>query len=143
MTKNDHFCLLHGLVPRLSARSRPRNMRQKLPFLVLFDATGGLFWANWLFGDFWPFLGVKNGYFGRKWPYFEIFRILLMSASASLCSSNRSFGDIIWMKTNFGKIFLKIRAARKEWHFQILGRNLGRNFFQKKNFFFSPCSKMK
>ena len=75
MTENDHFCLLHWLVPRLSARSRPRNMRQKLPFLVLFDATGGRFLANWLFGDFWPFLGVKNGHFGRKWPYFEIFRI--------------------------------------------------------------------
>ena len=49
----------------------------------------------------------------------------------------------IWMKKKFGKIFLKIRAASKMWHFQNLGRNLGRKIFQKKNFFFSPCLKMK
>ena len=48
-----------------------------------------------------------------------------------------------WKKNSWNKIFLKIRAASKMWHFQNFGRNLGRKLFQKKNFFFSPCLKMK
>ena len=47
---------------------------------------GGQNWVNVLYGDFGPFLGVKNALFGSKLHFFAIFEILLLSASASLCS---------------------------------------------------------
>ena len=55
-----------------------------LTFCVFFDAMEWLFMASWNLYDFWPFLGVKNGVFRRKLPFFQIFGILLLSASASL-----------------------------------------------------------
>ena len=61
-------------------------MREMLAFHASFDATEWTFMDFGYFYDFWPFLGVKNGGFGRKWPFFQIFGFLLLSASASLCS---------------------------------------------------------
>ena len=59
-------------------------MRQTLAFRASFDATEWTFMDFGYFHDFWPFSGVKNGVFGRKWPFFQIFGFLLLSASASL-----------------------------------------------------------
>ena len=43
--------------------------------------------------------------------------------------ASRSYVNIIWMKTNFGKIFLKIRAASKMWHF-LGGKNVWNGIFK-------------
>ena len=60
-------------------------MREMLAFHASFDATEWTFMDFGYFYDFWPFLGVKNGGFGRNWPFFQIFGFLLLLASASLC----------------------------------------------------------
>ena len=55
-----------------------------LTFCFSLDAMEWLFMASWIFYDFWAFLKVKTGVFRRKLPFFQIFGILLLSASASL-----------------------------------------------------------
>ena len=72
-SKYSHFWPLRGLGPPKTAGLGLCYIREMLTFCVSFDAMEWLFMASWNFYDFWAFLGVKNGVFRRKLPFFSDF----------------------------------------------------------------------
>ena len=59
----------------MPAITGPWCMREMFAFHASFDATE---WTLGIFYDFWHFLVVKNGVFGRKWQFFSDFRVFII-----------------------------------------------------------------